>query len=176
MNFLIFKAKDGFTLLEITVVVFVIVLGMTGVLSLVNQNIQVEYVNKNMVIASQLAQEGLELVRNKRDINWLNEENWEYSSTIGSAFDIIQDGSYAIDYTGAINSAPNSVSDVGAKLYIDTSGFYASAVTDVPTMFSRLITVGNENAASTTVTCLVQWKRGTNTYNFSAQTLLWDWR
>ncbi len=168
--------NSGFTLLEITVVIFIIVLGMMGILSLVNQNVQVEYVNKNMVIGSQLAQEGLELVRNKRDVNWLKEEDWEHSSTTASAFDIVQDKTYAIDYTGVIDAAPNNINDAGAKLYQDNNGFYVSSATAKPTGFSRLITVGDESAASTTVTCIVQWKKGTNTYNFSAQTTLYNWR
>lgn len=172
------NTKGGFTILEITVVIFIITIGMMGVLSLVNQNIQVEYVNKNMVIGSQLAQEGLELVRNKRDINWRKEVDWEHSAVPNSAADIIQDGTYAIDYTGAINATPNDVSAAGAKLYQDVNGFYTSnSVGTTPTIFSRLITVGDENPlASTSVTCLVQWKRGTNTYNFSAQTVLYNWR
>lgn len=168
---------SGFTLLEITVVIFIIVLGMTGVLSLVNQNIQVEYVNKNMIIGSQLAQEGLELVRNKRDVNWLKGEDWEHSASPNSNFDIIQDKTYAIDYTGLINSAPNDISAAGAKLYQDANGFYNNSGAGTATIFSRLITVGDENPlASTSVTCLVQWRKGTNVYNFTAQTVLYDWR
>jgi len=169
------NTNSGFTILEITIVIFIIVMGMMGVLSLVNQNIQVEYVNKNMIIASQLSQEGLELVRNKRDINWLKEENWKYSSS--TAFDIIQDKNYAIDYTGAINAEPDDISEVGTKLYKDSNGFYTNTSTDnTPTIFSRLITVDTESDASTTISCWVQWKKGTNTYNFTAQTVLYDWR
>lgn len=170
-------SSSGFTILEITVVIFIIVIGMMGVLSLVTQNIQVEYINKNMAIGSQLAQEGLELVRNKRDINWLKEVDWEHSGVPNSNFDIIQDRTYAIDYTGLINATPNNINDAGTKLYQDASGFYNNSGVGTPTIFSRLITVGDENPlASTTVTCLVQWKRGTNTYNYSTQTVLYNWR
>jgi prepilin-type N-terminal cleavage/methylation domain-containing protein len=172
----ILNTKQGFTILEVIIVIFIITLGMVGVLSLVNQNIQVEYVNKNMIIASQLSQEGLELVRNKRDINWLKEVDWKLSANPGTGSDIIQDGSYAIDYTGVINRTPNNIGDAGTRLYLDVNSFYTNSVTASPTIFSRLITVGNVSAASTSVTCLVQWKKGTNTYNFAAQTVLYDWR
>jgi prepilin-type N-terminal cleavage/methylation domain-containing protein len=174
-KFQIFQ-KKGFTILEITVVIFIITIGMLGILSLVNQSIQVEYINKNMIVASQLAQEGLELARNKRDVNWLAGENWKNSSTTFSNFDIVQDGTYAVDYGGVINGAVNNINDAGAKLYLNAGGFYTHAATATSTPFSRLITVGNESSASTSVTCLVRWQKGSNSYNFSAQTVLYDWR
>jgi hypothetical protein len=130
-----------------------------------------------MVVASQLSQEGLELVRNKRDLNWLEKGDWEFSSTTGSRLDIVQDGTYALDRSGAVNAAPNGINDSGTLLYLDAGGFYSHSVTASPTVFSRLITVNPISpSASTTVTCLVQWRRGTNSYNFSAQTVLYDWR
>jgi prepilin-type N-terminal cleavage/methylation domain-containing protein len=170
------NSKQGFTILEIIVVIFIITMGMVGILSLVHQNIQVEYVNKNTIIASQLSQEGLELVRNKRDTNWLNGVNWELSASPFTNSDIIQDGSYTIDYTGTIDRVPDNINDAGTALYLDTNGYYVNSPSASSTVFSRIITVGNESVASTSVTCLVQWRKGTNVYNFSAQTVLYNWR
>ncbi|MDD4902587.1 MAG: hypothetical protein PHE24_05650 [Patescibacteria group bacterium] len=173
--------NSGFTLLEITIVIFIIVIGLIGILSLANQNVQVGTINKNTLIASQLAQEGLEVVRNKRDVNWLQGGTWNTSSTTGSHLDIIQAAAnyiYTVDaYTGAIdNTLTSGINDSLAKLYLNAGGFYTHAITATTTAFSRIITVGNESAASTSVTCLVQWKKGTNTYNFSAQTVLYNWK
>jgi|WetSurMetagenome_2_1015567.scaffolds.fasta_scaffold01475_8 prepilin-type N-terminal cleavage/methylation domain-containing protein len=176
INKKITNTNSGFTILEMVVVIFIISFGLLGVVSLVNQSIQVGNINKNMLIASQLSQEGLELVRNKRDINWLERGDWEFSSTTNSRLDIIRDGTYIVDYTGAINSAPDNISDQAAKLYLDANGFYSHSASANPTPFYRLITVGNESVSSTTVRCDVQWKKGTNTYSFSAQTVLYDWR
>ncbi|HTW96998.1 MAG TPA: hypothetical protein VMD74_05070, partial [Candidatus Methylomirabilis sp.] len=165
----------GFTLLEIIVVVFIISLGLLAIVSLVTQNIQVEFINKNMLVASQLSQEGLELVRNKRDVNWLRKDDWQTGTTTTTNFNILQDGTYTIDYTGTINSAPNSINDPAAQLYLNGSGFY-NHTSGSPTPFSRLIIASNIGTASTSITCLVQWKRGTNTYNFAAETALYNWR
>jgi type II secretory pathway pseudopilin PulG len=176
---------SGFTILEVTVVVFIMAIGLVGILSLGNQNIQVQYINKNNVIASQLAQEGLELVRNKRDTNWLRKEDWEHSSSTGSRLDILPgkisgSGSsaiYTIDaVTGEIYSSITGINDTKALLYLNNYKLYTHQSTSTSTPFSRIITVGNESTASTSITCLVQWKRGTNTYNFSAQTVLYNWR
>ncbi|MDD5528301.1 MAG: hypothetical protein PHO56_05040 [Patescibacteria group bacterium] len=174
------NTNPGFTILEITVVIFIIVMGLMGILSLSNQNIQVKTINRSTVIASQLAQEGLELVRNKRDVNWLQGGDWETSSSTGSHLDILQQAkgySYTVDAaTGLIGAAPGGINDSAAKLYLNSAGFYTHAVTATSTGFSRLITVGNETAASTSVTCLVQWHNGTNTNNFTAQTVLYNWK
>ncbi|HTX86819.1 MAG TPA: hypothetical protein VMC41_01990 [Candidatus Nanoarchaeia archaeon] len=173
---------SGFTLLEITVCIFIIVMGLMGILSLANQNIQVETINKNTLIASQLAQEGLETVRNKRDINWLQEGDWEKSSSSvpDSRLDILQEPyyNYTIDAsTGAMVPISGGIADPRTQLYLNSSGFYThNSANASPTGFYRLISVGNESAASTSVTCLVQWKKGSNTYNFSAQTVLYNWK
>ena len=181
-KFQILNSRHGFTILEITVCIFIIVMGLMGVLSLANQNIQVETINKNTLIASQLAQEGLEMVRNKRDMNWLQGGDWEKSSSsvADSRLDILQEPTYryTIDaFNGALVPISTGINDPQTQLYLNSSGYYTHDSTNAhATGFNRLISVGNESAASTSVTCLVQWKKGTNTYNFSAQTVLYNWK
>jgi prepilin-type N-terminal cleavage/methylation domain-containing protein len=168
--------NSGFTLVEILVVLFIITFGLLGVTSLVNQNIQVEYVNKNTIIATVLAQEGLELVRNKRDDNWLEGGNWIYSSSTGSRLDVFQDGTYTIDHTGAINAGPNTIADMRTKLYLDNQGFFTHSQTATSTVFSRLITIDNVTAYSFKATCLVRWQRGKDIHDYFVSTLLYDWK
>jgi prepilin-type N-terminal cleavage/methylation domain-containing protein len=178
------KENFGFTIMEMMVVISVIVIGLLGILSLGTQNTQVISIDKNTVIASQLAQEGLEVVRNKRDMNWLQKANWETSSSTGSHLDILQQAgnyAYTVDaYTGAVYATSSggglTINSPKTKLYLNSAGFYTHQATASSTIFSRLITVGNESAASTSVTCLIKWQRGTNTYNFSAQTVLYNWK
>jgi prepilin-type N-terminal cleavage/methylation domain-containing protein len=67
----IIKNKKAFTLLEIIIVIYIISLGLVGVMSLFLQTIKVQNINKNKLIASQLAQEGIETIRNIRDENWI---------------------------------------------------------------------------------------------------------
>ncbi|MBA3047479.1 prepilin-type N-terminal cleavage/methylation domain-containing protein [Patescibacteria group bacterium] len=157
----------GFSLLEVMIAVLIITMGMIGVLSLVLQNIQVQYINKNDLIASQLAQEGLELVRNIRDENWLD----------GNAYDsgIVGDGTYTIDYTFAINDLINSIDDVGAKLNINGAGFYIHGAGSA-TPFYRLITVDDSSAEHLKVECKVRWSERSRTHDYTAATLLYDWR
>lgn len=162
-------------------VIFIVTMGLLGLMSLVIQNVQVEYVNKNMLIASQLAQEGLELVRDKRDNNWLaSSSDWELGDGMDPNTDIIQDGDYAIDYTnlGLINV--DDIEDTGARLYIDSDGYYRHFSAPLPgatsTPFSRMIIADTDTSnASTTFQCLVQWKARNNTYQYTAETVLYNW-
>ena len=60
-------SKAGFSLIEVLVAMLVLSMGFAAVFSLMTINIRSSENAKNQIIASQLAQEGLELVRNLRD-------------------------------------------------------------------------------------------------------------
>lgn len=155
--------------MEVMVVILIISLGLVGVLSLVTQNIKVKYINKNGLIASQLAQEGLELVRNLRDENWLIEGlNWKQ--------DIMGDGTYIVDYSGraSIDDSVNSIDGAGANLKIDADGFYGHDV-GTATIFNRLISAvdyGDYLAVSSTV----RWSEKGGFHNYTAEMVLYDWK
>jgi prepilin-type N-terminal cleavage/methylation domain-containing protein len=170
--------NSGFTIMEMIVVIFIISFGLLGVISLVTQNVQVGYINKNMIIASQLCQEELELIRNIRDNNWMGDDDWKTGSTTNPNTDWIKDGVYSVDYTGTITNT-TGIDDPAAKLYIGANNLYrhlAVPGTATSTAFSRTAEIRSETAASTTVECVVQWKTGTNTHRFTAQTVLYNWR
>ena len=88
-----YQAKAGFSLVEIMTVLFVVALGLVGVLSLMVQNIQSQNVNKGALIAYQLSQEGIELVRRTRDSNWQAGRAWNVN---------LAPGHYIVDYTDLI--------------------------------------------------------------------------
>jgi len=69
--------KKAFSLLEIIIAMFIISMGVIGVMSLIVSNINLGLFSKNKLIAMNLAQEGIELVRNIRDENWLDGDNWQ---------------------------------------------------------------------------------------------------
>lgn len=173
-------SERGFSLMEMIVVMFIISLGLVGILSLVIQNIQVGSINKNMLIASQLAQEGLELVRNHRDDNWMSTtSDWELGDGLDPNTDIIQDGDYAIDYTDSGLIDITGINDSAAKLYLDPDGFYRHYIAPgvaPETEFSRIIVADTDTSnASTTFQCIVQWEARGATHQYVAETILYDW-
>ena len=134
----------GFTILEVVVALGIVTMGLLGVSSLVIQNLQVQSINKNYLVASMLAQEGLELVRNVRDKNWLTSANdWKLGAGAGTDTDIVQsvnNNNYIIDYDAIIDGNVNDIDDNGAKLYLDGNNLYNHGV-GTQTQFSRLIRV-----------------------------------
>lgn len=170
MKIKIISNNLGISILEVVVAIMVITMGMIGVLSLVIQNVQAQYINKNVLIASGLAQEGLELVRNIRDLNWLTPGNvWNQN--------IVGDNTYTMDYGGlaSIKMAINSIDEAGARLYVDSNGLYTHTVTAAATNFYRLITVVDQGNYLD-IKCTIRWKDGTQNHNYAAETYLYNWR
>jgi hypothetical protein len=175
IKFINIKKRFGFTALEAVIGVSVIAMGLLGVSSLVIQNIQVQIVNRNYLISSMLAQEGLELVRNTRDKNWITPgNNWDEGIV----------GDFAIDYLGNIISVtgiddPNTNLEVDNEFYCHDNGVFLCNGTDssfarVVSIRQVLINLGPEYflAASSTV----RWQGRSKTYDYTAETNLYDWK
>ena len=171
------KKQFGFSILEVMAAITIIVIGLVGVLALVNQNIQAQAVNRNMLIASQLAQEGLELVRNKRDKNWLVSGNdWKIGAGAETESDIVQDLTYTIDYSGVIAGGANNIDDSRVNLKINTSSFYEHT-NGTPTIYYRLISITEDPQDNwIEVNSRVQWKERAGSKDYTASTLLYNWR
>lgn len=65
------KYKRSFTLLETIVAIYVLLLGLVSAIALSSQSLSIALTFKQSLVATNLAQEGIELVRNKRDSNYL---------------------------------------------------------------------------------------------------------
>lgn len=65
------KNGAGFTLIELMVVITVVSIGVIGVMNLLMQIFVYTRLNQSKLTASFLAQEGVEIVRNIRDTNWV---------------------------------------------------------------------------------------------------------
>jgi len=165
------QAKKAFTLIEIITVLFVVSLGLVGVLSLIIQNIQAQSLNKNSLMATQLAQEGIELVRKTRDTNWrkLPPNRWKEGLTGPSL-------SFYMDYT---DSVPHPlVAPIHMPLYLDGDGFYKHSPISIdssdPSIFSRLITIRSSGSMLQVISD-VSWQDRDKTYFYSVTTYLYGW-
>ena len=67
----------GFTLIEVMAAVAVLSIGLVGGLTVITKNLSNMRTGEDRIIAANLAAEGIELVRNVRDTNWLTTgNNW----------------------------------------------------------------------------------------------------
>jgi prepilin-type N-terminal cleavage/methylation domain-containing protein len=161
------RHRAGFTLLEIIVVLFVISMGLVGVLSLVIRNIQSQSYNKDNLIAYQLAQEGIELVRKVRDSNWRTSD--PFNTDLAAGY-------YYMDY---LDEAPQATSSSASPLLRrDDDGFYRHGLSEAATSsgFTRLIRIEDLDVNSFRVLSDVSWNSRDNNYSYVLETILYDWR
>ena len=173
-------SNRGFGLIEVTVSIYIITMGLLGLMSLVWQNSKIQNINKNNIIASQLAQEGIELVRNVRDENWRN-ENFDWKKDIFTGASPFRD--YIIDYRGraSIDKNVNGITDNRARLNVHNSGeyegFYTHSTDDITeTLFSRIIEVDKNNDTVLTVKCTVFWEERSREHEYIVETKLYNWK
>lgn len=170
------KNNSGISIIEVTVAIFIVTVGLVGVLSLVIQNIEAQYVNKNVLIASGLAQEGIELTRNIRDLNWLTAGNIWYQNLIEESSGLRR---FAIDYTGRSSIIDvTGVNDAAANLKTDSYGFYWHGA-GAASLFNRLILVEKKTADGAEyldVKCTIRWVEGGRNHDLIAETFLYDWK
>ena len=77
--------KKGFTMLEVIFAIFVILVGVLGSYTVIQKTISYTYQSSLRLTAAYLAQEGIEVVRNIRDANWVQGEAWDIDLKIGRA-------------------------------------------------------------------------------------------
>jgi len=74
----ILKNGAGFTILELMTAIVVISIGVLGAYSVVQQIFSYTSISSYRLTAAYLAQEQIEIVRNARDVNWLeNDPEWK---------------------------------------------------------------------------------------------------
>ncbi len=69
--------NKGFTLLEVIVAILVIVVGVLAAFNVVQNIVSYTFQTGSRLTAAYLAMEGIEEVRNIRDTNWLEGEEWD---------------------------------------------------------------------------------------------------
>lgn len=70
------NTKRGFTLLETLVAIIILITGILGPLTLAARSISSASTTRNRIIALNLAEEGMEFIRNKRDTNFIQGNDW----------------------------------------------------------------------------------------------------
>ena len=173
-----FYKQKGFGLIEVTVSVYILAMGLLGLMSLLHQSLKAQGINKNTIIAAQLAQEGVELVRNVRDNNWLDPNNtdWKIDIIGGNGGMISQ--SFTIDYRGRYEIATvSNIDDPAAKLYINPDNYYThEASGSDPTLFSRVIEKINPSPEYMEIVSRVKWNERGVDHDFVVSTKLYNWR
>ena len=147
--------NKGQSVIEIFLALIVFSMALLGLVILVNNYLKVLKTSKDLIIANFLAQEGIELVIAKRNINKVQRRNWLEGLP----------NKFCIDSSLYIQPANNA-----CPLYIYNNQFLHSVINGPPTPFSRLINLDiSLNVA--TVTSIVKF----NGQQVELETIITDW-
>ena len=139
------KNQAGFMMIEAAFSIFIVGTILITFMAVMASVYRTEFAKRDLIIASNLAQEGIEIVRNTRDNNWKQNKK---------AFDppFLSSSNHCVDYYG-------NVVVCGNKFRINTAnGFYQYPVSagDMVTKFSRTINI-SDGGESRVVTSVVSW-------------------
>ncbi len=166
------KSKNtGFTLLEVIVAIFILTVGIGGSFVLIQQTISTASMIQSRLIAAYLSQEGIEIVRNMRDNNWLEQREslqvpplplWNDGMSGSSCQGPTNccEGDYETDMPPseiALTSVVGCDFDDLRYLNIDSDGFYGY-LSGTQTKFKRKIFIEPIEDNKMKVVVIVQWK------------------
>lgn len=166
---MLINMKKGFTILEVILAISVLTLAIGGSFGLLQQTLSAASLSNSKLIAVYLAQEGIEIARNIRDNNWLNQRtipglSWKEGLNIGP-----NEASYDSALISLIGDARN--------LYIDdTNGFYNYNENGTKTKFKRIITITETGDDALDVAVNVQWQEKIGgTQSIEVREILYNW-
>lgn len=154
----------GFTLVEAMVALVLITVAMGPVFILATSAINTASRVEHNLIASNLAQEGIETLRNIRDTNWLNEAMFDNN---------IPAGTWRIQW----DTMGGDFMAVGSNPVLKKNNGLYNYSTGVDTVFRRTINISKPNSGELVLTSLVTWiERGGINRTVSVESHLFDWQ
>ena len=164
-----FKSNQkGFTLLELLVTIFVIAIGLIAAYVVAQYPLSRVSVSMSTLKAAYLAQEGIEIVRNIRDTNWLEEDNWKTDLDICDPSSKYCEADY--DDLGLISYSKSSDQPNLLKFNGDFYNYDSGS----NTKFRRTIEI-KEDGDKLKVTVTVSWEEKGKSYDFDLQENLYDY-
>lgn len=156
------KNNSGFTIIEAMIAIGLILVGIMGTITLINRSLGFTSNVFNKLTASYLGQEGVEIIRNLRDTNWLNQQDWAAG---------LADGDYQADYS---TKTLQIFADL-PLLYDETTGLYGYGA-GTETIYTRKIQIKHFGENEIRVQVTVSWiGKGGAIFNTVIEDHLFNW-
>lgn len=163
------RHKRGFTLIETFVAITILVTAVVGPLTLAQKGLTSALVARDQLMASFLAQEGIEYIRQQRDTNSLQGLGWldGLSACVGQTCMI----------DAAADPAPVACSGACLPLrYDESTHFYGYDTNDSLSPYTRTLRVDSLSATEARITSTVSWQSGIFTRQVSFSEVILDWQ
>jgi len=164
--------KKGFTLIELIIALSVITIGVVGTFAVIQKIIISTASSSSKLMASCLAQEGIEVIRNIRDSNWLDPSlDWD------ERISVVPEGNPDVHYLDYRSVDFPDLANCNGKEYLkysDSEGFYICS-DDLNAKFKRKIIITKEDVDKMKVLVKVEWQELGKTNVISVQEDLYNW-
>ncbi|MBX4195657.1 prepilin-type N-terminal cleavage/methylation domain-containing protein [Candidatus Parcubacteria bacterium] len=172
------KKEKGFTLVESLIAISILVLAVTGAFAAAQNGISSAIFSKDQIVAFYLAQEGVEIVRNRRDQNGLTGANW--LSGIANAGDPCNNGKKckvdSLDQVNTISTCPQGQPSCPVLKQDPVNGFFGYDSSWPDTTFKREVEITSINANEVSITVTVTWSKGLVNRSFRARENIFNWQ
>ena len=172
----------GFSFIEVLVSIFILVIAITASFSVLRGILSYNVTNSSRLVAAYLAQEGIEIVRNIRDGNWLESRSnslISWDEGIGTGSNCVGANGCVADYNHSYSSDqkdPKLPAYTGQPLNIDSYGLYGYGSSTTPTKFQRKIVITPEGINELKVNVTVSWQEKGRSNTLSALENLYNWK
>ena len=163
--------RSGFTLIEVVVAIFIVIIGISGLFGLINQTYSYTTSNSMSMEAAYLGKEGIEIVKNIRDSNFLNVHysgtgNWDDGLTSCTS------GCEADYKTTSSNIQPY----MGDYLRWDgNAGFWNYTIGNAGPFQRKITITSGPDSGELGVKVEVFWKERGRAHSFVVQENLYQW-
>jgi Tfp pilus assembly protein PilV len=157
-------SERGQLLVEAMITISVIIVGIVATLTLLSRSLSLNRVVSDQFTAAYLAAEGIEVVKNLIDTNYIQGNEWNKD------FDA---GSYEVGYE---SRRLEKVSQGRQLLFDSATGRYGYALGRV-TQFVRTVEIAPVGANEIKVNSIVRWKtRGAGSFEINTEDHFFNWR
>ena len=164
--------SKSFTMIEVMMALFLLVVGGGGAFALVQGSMALSQISGDQLEATYIAQEGIEIIRNIRDTNWLLQR-----TDSGILWDegILIDEDYRLDYLS------DNFPDIRCPFlndgdYLKYDGNFYNCSEGIDSKFKRKITVEKPESGVMDVSVEVSWVERGRSHKVTAQTRLYNWK
>ena len=163
------KFTTGFTLIETLVAIFILAMSITSAMTVVSSSLQASFYARDRIAAYFLAQEAIEMIKNKRDENGI--KNYQANPSVHWLDDIADWATISGPCgDGSVTCGPDSYNDIivncsnfdNCLMYQDKNGIFLYLSGVIPgnfseTKFTRIVNMEKINEDEAKVTVKVSW-------------------
>jgi len=162
------KHEKGQLLIEAAIAISILTIGIFGMINLLNRSLGLNVVVTSQYVGSNLAMEGVEVVKNLIDSNVLKNEGMLTAWNDG-----LTAGDYQVEY-----SSTQLMPYQDTNLWFDqNTGFYSYSSAGKQTNFKRKITITNTgNPDEIQVNSIVSWKIKGGNHEINVEDHFFNWR